>query len=94
MTRGDIKDLIGRKTNIMNSSGTIVDGLVTDDDLDVFIQMRYREMFNVMAEKYPENFEVTTTWDNVLDTWDGAYWVLTSDATLLKTDSADSTLTL
>lgn len=73
MTRGDIKDLIGRKTNIMNSSGTIVDGLVTDDDLDVFIQMRYREMFNVMAEKYPENFEVTTTWDTVISRTDYAF---------------------
>lgn len=50
----------------MNSSGTIVDGLVTDDDLDSFIQMRYKEMFNVMAEKYPENFEVETLWDTVV----------------------------
>ena len=67
MTRTEIKSLVGRKTNIMNSSGTIVDGLVTDDDLNEFVDVRYKEMYSFLADKYPENYEVTTQFPSVAD---------------------------
>lgn len=58
MTLLDIKKYIGRKCALLNSSGAYVDGLVSEADLEELINIRYKELFMEMSEKYPFEYEV------------------------------------
>lgn len=64
---GDIIKMVGRKTGIMDANDQIVDSVVTKKALFDFLNMRYRQIFMEMAERFPHTFATIAMRDLVTD---------------------------
>lgn len=58
MTNAEIKSYVGSKTNLVNSLGQIIDGLITDNILQTFINTQYKSLYYEFVESFPELYEV------------------------------------
>lgn len=68
MTRAELKLYAATKTNLVNSSGAFVDGLVTETNLDTYFRLRNAELHSIFADKFPEEANVASYANLVADT--------------------------
>lgn len=71
---------IGTKCQLLDSSGNIIDGLITTANLNTFINDRKDELFMELVENYPKHFEVT----ELIDTTDNTAFYAFSNLTTTK----------
>ncbi len=84
MKLGAINLKIGRKTQLVNSSGTFVDGNVTEADCTSFVNDRYRQLYLKFANKFPEYGQYNEPLDIEEDTAFYAFSGLSKDMLVLN----------
>jgi hypothetical protein len=75
---------IGRKTQLINSSGEFVDGNVTEEDCTSFVNDRYRQMYLKFANKFPEYGQYSEAIDTVAKKSFYAFGDFTEDMLVLN----------
>lgn len=65
MTFADIREAVGRKCSLVDSSGAFVDGLVSEADVLALSNIRWRELHTKFSEKFPDGLDLEFTKDLV-----------------------------
>lgn len=92
VTLSAIRDQVRQRADMVNSQ------FVTDDELDTYINGSYFELYDLLVQKYGDNYfvaaayEITTDGSETYDLPDDFYKLLGVD--LQTSDSADSRITL
>jgi hypothetical protein len=63
MDFNEMKQYIGSLTALTNSSGVFIGGIVTEIDLERFINIRYKQLFNTFSEMYEDRFSMAANID-------------------------------
>jgi hypothetical protein len=84
MQLSEINLKIGRKCQLVDSSGNFVDGNVTEEDCTSFVNDRYRQLYLKLTYKFPFHGQYNESVDLVKDQAEYAFTDLTEDVLVLN----------
>ena len=84
MQLSEINLKIGRKCQLIDSSGNFVDGHVTEADCTSFVNDRYRQLYLKLTRKFPFHGQYSESVDLVKDQSEYAFNNLTEDMLVLN----------